>query len=98
MSTNINALNNFVFVKRDEKQTETDSGIVLTDKSASKPLRGTVVSVGHGKYLDNGHLVPPPVNVGDKVLFGARAGEEIDIEDGDTYVVLTGDELLAKVE
>lgn len=95
---NIRALNNRVFVKRDEKQTETDSGIVLTDKAASKPLRGTVVSVGPGKILDNGQLVPPPVEVGDSVLFGARAGEELEVSDDEVYVVLTGDELLAKVE
>lgn len=97
MATKLKALNNRVFVKRDEKETTSKGGIKLTENAAATPVRGKVVAVGPGKYLNTGQLIPPPVEVGDTVIFGTRAGEELEISDEEKYVVLTGDELLAKI-
>lgn len=44
------------------------TGILSTEKSMDKSLRGTVVAVGQGVPI-GGVMVPMPVSVGDVVLF-----------------------------
>ncbi len=43
-----------IVVKREESLDRTDGGIYLPDSAKDKPTRGTVVSVGDGKLLENG--------------------------------------------
>ena len=79
----------------DEEET-TFSGIVLPDTAKEKPQRGKVLAVGPGKYED-GKLVPLDVKKGDRILIGKYSGSEIKI-DGEEYVILREDEILAVVE
>ena len=87
-------LGNRVIVKRHEEKEVTDGGIVIPTQAAERPLKGDVLAVGPGKYLDNGELIPPGVEVGDVVVFGKLAGEEIEVDD-EKVTVMDGDAVLA---
>src|SRR6185437_12066843 len=70
-----------VVVEREESEERTAGGIVLPDSAKDKPARGTVVSVGDGKLLDDGSRGKLQVKVGDRVLFVSYAGDEFKIGD-----------------
>src|SRR6185295_12344995 len=70
-----------VVVEREESEEKTAGGIVLPDTAKNKPARGTVVSVGDGKLLDDGTRGKLQVKVGDRVLFTSYAGDEFRIGD-----------------
>ena len=55
---------------------------------------GTVLAVGEGKLDKDGNLVPVPVKVGDKVVYGKFGGTEINVE-GEDVLILRGDDLYA---
>ena len=48
-----------------------------SDTAKEKPQQGTVLAVGKGKVNDDGKRVPLDVKVGDRILFGKYAGQEI---------------------
>ena len=43
-------------------------------------LEGADLSVGAGARKDNGELITPAVNAGDKVLFGKWSGTEVTVD------------------
>ena len=43
-----------VVVEREESQEKTAGGIYIPDAAKDKPTRGTIISVGTGKVLDDG--------------------------------------------
>jgi chaperonin GroES len=89
-------LNDRVLVKRLEAEDKTAGGILLPDTAREKPKQGKVLSVGEGKRLDNGTRAPFQIKVDDRVLFGSYAGNEITV-DGEEYLIMTEDEILAVV-
>jgi len=91
---NLKPLGNRVIVERFPEEEVTEGGIVIPEKAAVKPVKGTVLAVGPGKYLDTGDLVETGLNVGDVVLFGINAGEELEV-DKQKILVLNADEILA---
>ena len=52
----IRPLGDKVLVQRLEAEAVTAGGIVLPDSAKEKPQRGTIISVGDGKLLDEGFL------------------------------------------
>jgi len=84
-------------VQRQESQERTEGGIYLPDSAKDKPTRGTVVSIGDGKLLDDGSRGAMQVKVGDVVLFTSYAGENIEIGDVE-YVLMGESEVLAVLE
>jgi chaperonin GroES len=46
--------------------------------------------------MEKGHRIPLDVKVGDRILFGKYTGNDITI-DGQEYLILREDEILAKV-
>ncbi len=84
---NIRPLHDRVIVKRVEEETTTAGGIVLPGSAAEKPSQGKVLAVGSGKQLDNGTVRALEVKVGDKVLFGKYAGNEVKVDDEDLIVM-----------
>lgn len=94
---NIVPLNEKVVVKRVEAEEKTAGGIVLPDTAKEKPKQGKVLSLGEGKLLENGKRAPFQVKEGDRVLFTSYAGNEVVI-DGDEYLIMTEDDILAVVE
>jgi len=94
----IRPLRDKVVVKRiEEEEQRTAGGIIIPDTAKEKPQMGEVVAVGKGKVLEDGKVLPPEVNVGDKVLFAKYAGTEVKI-DGEEYLIMSEDEILAIVE
>lgn len=83
-----------VLVKRSEADERTAGGIVLPDSAREKPRRGTVVSVGTGRLLENGKRHPPQLKAGDKVLFTSYAGTEVKV-DGEEVIIMDESDVLA---
>ena len=86
-----------ILVKRVEAESKTKSGIVLPDTAKEKPKQGKVLSLGDGKMLDNGKRAHFQVKEGDRVLFTSYAGNEVEI-DGEEYLIMTEEDILAVVE
>ncbi|HRI64886.1 MAG TPA: co-chaperone GroES [Polyangium sp.] len=93
----IRPLHDRIVVKRLESENRTKGGIIIPDSAKEKPIEGRVVAVGNGKLLRDGKLRPLDVAVGDVVLFGKYAGNEVKI-DGEGFVLLREDDLLAVTE
>ena len=83
-----------VVVKRESSEGRTAGGIVLPDTAKEKPSRGIVESVGNGKLLDDGTRGKLQVQVGDRVLFSAWAGETFKVGD-DELLLMREEDILA---
>lgn len=83
----IRPLGDKLVVEPQELETKTKGGIVLPDTAdKDKPMRGKVLAIGTGKYLD-GKVHPLQVKVGDKVLFGKYAGTNVKLDNTDLLVM-----------
>jgi chaperonin GroES len=91
---NLRPLSDRVVVRRMEEEKTTAGGIVLPDSAKEKPVKGEILAVGEGKRADNGTAIPMSVKVGDKVLFGKYAGQEIKV-DGQDVLVMREDDVIA---
>lgn len=91
----IQPLGDRVVVKPSEPESQRPSGIYVAETAKEKPQRGTIVSVGPGKWED-GQLEPMNVQEGDTVLFAKYAGTEIRLGDEDV-LILSQKDILAKV-
>lgn len=86
-----------VVVEREEAEETTAGGIVLPGSAQDKPTRGTVISVGDGRLLDDGSRSALQVKVGDHVLFSSYAGEQFQIGDQE-LLLMREDDILAVLE
>jgi len=86
-----------VVVEREESEDRTAGGIVLPDTAKDKPSRGTVLSVGSGRILDDGSRAPMQVKKGDRVLFSSYAPETIKVGE-DEYLLMREEDILAVIE
>lgn len=86
-----------VVVKREASEDRTAGGIVLPDTAKDKPARGTIVSVGDGKLLEDGTRSTLQVKVGDRVIFSSYAGEAFKIDDQE-LLLMREDDVLAILE
>jgi chaperonin GroES len=92
----LNPLADRVIVKPAEAEEKTKGGIILPDTAKEKPVEGTVVAAGPGKFADNGEVVKMTVKVGDKVLYGKYSGTEVTI-DGEEYLIMRESDIFAIV-
>ena len=83
-----------VVVRQIEAEEVTASGIVLPDTAQEKPLRGTVLAVGEGRW-ENGTRVPLDVVVGDEVIYSKYGGTDVTV-DGEDLLILRESDILAK--
>jgi chaperonin GroES len=92
---NIQPLQDRVVIKplEDTLQT-TPGGIVIPDSAKEKPQLGEVVAVGPGRISDEGKTIPLTVKIGDKVFHTKYGGTNVKI-DGDEYIILREDDILA---
>lgn len=93
----IRPLHDRVIVKRVEEERTSAGGIVIPDSAKEKPSQGEVIAVGNGKILENGEVRALDVKVGDKVLFGKYAGNEVKVE-GEDYIVMREEDIMGIVE
>ncbi len=81
-------INDRVVVKPAPAEEKTKGGLIIPDTAKEKPQRGEVVAVGPGK-TDS----PMTVSVGDIVLYGKYAGQELQHE-GHDYLIMREDDIL----
>ena len=84
-------------IYRDEAEVTTASGLFLASDAKEKPQTGTIIAVGEGKMDKDGKLLPMPVKVGDKVIYGKFGGTEVTL-DGENVLILRADDIYAVVE
>lgn len=77
-----------VLVKPQEAEAKTASGIIIPDSAKEKPRQGTVVLAGAAKKDEE-----MEVKVGDVVLYGKYAGQELTI-DGEDYLLVSQSDVL----
>jgi chaperonin GroES len=95
VSTKIRPLNDRVVVKRLEAEEKTKSGIIIPDNAKEKPQQGLVVAVGPGKWNEDGDArVKLDIKLNDKVLFAKWGANDVKI-DGEEYLVLKEDDIIA---
>ena len=92
----IRPLDDRVVVESLEAEEKTAGGIILPDTAKQKPQRGKVIAAGPGKLDDNGKRNPLAVVVGDEVLFGRYAGNDVEVN-GKEYKIMRENDILAKV-
>ena len=86
-STKIRPLSDRIVVTAKETETKTAGGIYIPDTAdKDKPMRGTVVAIGTGKYID-GKIQPLQVKIGDEILFGKYAGTAVKLEEKELLVM-----------
>ena len=81
-------INDRVVVKPAPAEEKTKGGIIIPDTAKEKPQRGEVIAVGPGK-----EDVKMTVKVGDIVLYGKYAGQELSHE-GNDYLIMREDDIL----
>lgn len=84
-------INDRVVVKPLPAEEKTKGGIIIPDTAKEKPQQGEVVAVGPGK-----EGVKLNVSVGDRVLYGKYAGQELNYN-GDEYLIMREDDILVVV-
>lgn len=94
---NLKPLGDRIIIKALPQEDVTKGGVFLPDTAKEKPQQGEVLSVGQGRYDDNGKLIPMTVKTGNKVLYGKYSGTEIKLE-GEEYLILSEKDVLAIVE
>ena len=75
---NFKPLGDRLLVERVEEATTTASGIIIPDNAKDKPSQGRVIAIG--KDVEN-------INVGDTIVFGKYAGNEITL-DSKVYLIM----------
>lgn len=81
-----------VVVKPASADEKTKGGLIIPDTAKEKPQRGEVIAVGPGKE-DN----KMTVSVGDTVLYGKYAGQELSYE-GHDYLIMREDDILVVID
>jgi len=89
-------LHDRVIIKRFDQETKTSSGIVIPESAAEKPDQGEVIAVGPGKRDSDGKRIEPDLKVGERVLFGKYAGQQVKV-DGNELLVLREEDIVAVV-
>lgn len=77
-----------ILVQPSEAEEKTSSGIIIPDTAKEKPQQGKVIMVGGDKKDE-----PMEVKVGDVVLYGKYAGQELTIN-GEDYLLIGQSDVL----
>jgi chaperonin GroES len=90
----IQPLGDRLLVEVKQTETTTASGIVLPDSAKEKKAEGTIIAIGNGEKITALKL-----SVGETVLFGKYAGDEIETEDKKKeFKMLSDKEVLAVIK
>ena len=93
----VRPLHDRLIVRRQEEREQKRGVIIIPDTAKEKPQRGTVIAAGSGTVRDGGTRVPLDVKAGDVILFGKYTSHEVKL-DGEEYLIMREDEVLAVVE
>jgi len=92
----IRPLEDRVVVEPLEAEEKTAGDILLPDSAKEKQQRGRILAVGLGKVLDDGKRQAPAVVVGDEVLYGRYAGNDVELS-GKELKIMRESDILAKI-
>ena len=87
-----------IIIKPLDPESKSKGGILLPDTVKEKPQEGKVVAVGKGKVLENGTVQKPEVKEGDVVLYGKYSGTEVTTKDGQEYLIVREEDVLAIIK
>jgi chaperonin GroES len=94
----VRPLGDKIIVKRQEAESQTDSGIFLPESAKDKPKQGQVIALGDGNLnKDTGERLPFTVKKGDEVIFTSYSGTEVKIE-GEDFLIMTEDDILGIID
>ena len=85
----VKPLSDRVLIQPNPAEEKTAGGLIIHDTAKEKQLAGKVIAVGPGTSE-----VKMEVKVGDEVLYGKYAGQEISI-DGTDYLIMKQNDILA---
>ncbi|UDG80677.1 10 kDa chaperonin [Candidatus Hartigia pinicola] len=94
----IRPLHDRVIIKRQEVESKSVGGIVLTGTAAGKSTRGEVLAVGNGRALENGEIKALDVKIGDTVIFNDSYGVKTEKIDNEEVLIMSESDILAIVE
>ena len=98
MSITIKPLEDRIVVRALDAEQTTASGLVIPDTAKEKPQEGEVISVGPGRFNEDGdERIPLDISVGDVVVFSKYGGTEVKY-DGEEYLILSARDVLAVVD
>ena len=86
---NLKPLSDRVLILPNPAEDKTAGGLIIPDTAKEKPLAGKVIAVGPGTSE-----IKMEVKVGDQVLYGKYAGQEINV-DGTDYLIMKQQDILA---
>ena len=86
---NVTPLSDRVLILPNPAEEKTAGGLIIPDTAKENPLAGKVVAVGPGTSE-----VKMEGKVGDQVLYGKYAGQEIQV-DGVDYLIMKQNDILA---
>ena len=83
---NVKPLSDRVLILPNPAEEKTAGGLIIPDTAKEKPLAGKVIAVTSEIKME--------VKVGDQVLYGKYAGQEINV-DGTDYLIMKQQDILA---
>ena len=86
---NVKPLSDRVLILPNPAAGQAAGGLIIPDTAKEKPLAGKVIAVGPGTSE-----IKMEVKVGDQVLYGKYAGQEINV-DGTDYLIMKQQDILA---
>lgn len=86
-----------ILVQRAKAQTQTSSGIYIPEKNVEKLNIASVIAAGPGIENQEGKLIPPTVQAGDRVLIPPFGGSSVKVGD-DEFLLFRNSEILAKIQ
>lgn len=90
----VKPLGDRVLVKPMTEEETTSSGIVLPDTvDKEKKAEGEIIAIGEGEKIQKLSL-----SVGDKVVFGKYAGDDIKLDEDEEFKFLNHDDILAVIK
>jgi len=78
---------------------KTDSGLILPGKKEQELRKdlAEVISIGRGRVLHTGEILPPSVKEGNVILFNRYAGTQVTLE-GQNYLIIKESDIMAIVK
>lgn len=95
MPLQMRPINDRLVVRPHTPEEMTAGGLAIPDTVKEKPLEGTVLAVGPGRYNEaTGQRMTPDIKVGERVLFTKYAGTEFALE-GENLLLLEENDVIA---
>mmetsp|Transcript_21075 Transcript_21075/g.24077 ORF Transcript_21075/g.24077 Transcript_21075/m.24077 type:complete len:243 (-) Transcript_21075:297-1025(-) len=89
-------VNDMVLIKSDEKEMQTEGGLLLASKVKVKRNEGIVLSIGTGKIdQETGFKFDMPISKGEKIIYGRYVGTQIKYN-GEPHVLIQDSDIILK--